>query len=48
VVNEIVSEYDDSGLVSKKYQEHEGAKDANTLYVEYNRDTTASGGEFTK
>ena len=48
VVNEIVSEYDDLGLVSKEYQEHEGAKDANTLYVQYNRDTTASSGEYTK
>jgi hypothetical protein len=48
VVNEIVFEYDDVGLVSKEYQEHEGAKDGNTLYVQYNRDSTASGGEFTK
>ena len=43
VVNEIVFEYDDMGLVSKEYQEHEGAKDANTLYVGYNRDTEFRG-----
>ena len=48
VVNEIVSEYDDLGLLSKEYQEHEGAKDANTLYVGYNRDTTVASGEYTK
>ena len=48
VVNEIVSEYDDLGLVSREYQEHEGAKDGNTLYVQYNRDTTAASGEYTK
>ncbi len=36
VVNEVEREYDDFGLLSKEYQEHNGAKDANTLYVQYN------------
>ncbi len=48
VVNQVVFEYDELGNVSKEYQEHEGSKDANTLYVQYNRDTTASGGVLTK
>ncbi|MBM4091636.1 MAG: hypothetical protein FJ276_19745, partial [Planctomycetes bacterium] len=48
VVNEVVFEYNDLGQLTKEYQEHEGAKDANTLYVGYNRDTTASSGEYTK
>ncbi|MBM4092022.1 MAG: RHS repeat-associated core domain-containing protein, partial [Planctomycetes bacterium] len=48
VVNEVVLEYNDLGQATKEYQEHEGAKDANTLYVGYNRDTTASSGEYTK
>jgi len=48
VVNEVVLEYNDLGMLEKEYQEHEGAKDGNTLYVQYNFDTTASGGRFTK
>ena len=48
VVNEVVFEYNDLGQPIKEYQEHEGAKDASTLYVQYNFDTTASGGEYTK
>ena len=35
-------------MPTKEYQEHEGAKDASTLYVQYNYDTTATGGEYTK
>ena len=48
VVNEVVYEYNDLGMLTKEYQEHEGAKDASTLYVQYNFDTTASGGKYTK
>ncbi len=48
VVNEVVYEYNDLGQPIKEYQEHEGAKDASTLYVGYNYDTTASSGEYTK
>ena len=48
VVNEVVFEYNDLGMLDKEYQEHEGAKDASTLYVQYNYDESASGGEFTK
>jgi len=48
VVNEVVREYNDVGVPAREYQEHDGAKDANTLYVGYNYDETASGGEFTK
>ena len=48
MVNEVVLEYNDLGMLEKEYQEHEGAKDANTLYVQYNRDTTAASGEYTK
>jgi len=48
VVNEVLREYIDSGLLDKEYQEHDGAKDANTLYVGYNYDESASGGEFDK
>ena len=33
---------------TKEYQEHEGVKDANTLYVQYNYDTSASSGVYTK
>ena len=48
VVNEVVFEYNDLGMVAKEHQEHEGAKDASTLYVQYNYDESASGGEFAK
>ncbi len=48
VVNEVVYEYNDLGQSTKEYQEYEGSKDASTLYVSYNCDTTASGGEYTK
>jgi hypothetical protein len=48
VVNEVVLEYNDLGMLVKEYQEHEGAKDGNTLYVQYNFDTTASGGRYIK
>ena len=48
VVNQVVCEYDEHGLLVKEYQEHDGAKDANTPYVGYNYDTTASSGVLTK
>ena len=48
VINELVYEYNDAGQAVKEYQEHEGAKDASTLYVGYNYDTTAASGEYTK
>jgi RHS repeat-associated protein len=47
-INELVFEYNDAGQATKEYQEHEGVKDGSTLYVQYNFDTTASGGEYTK
>ncbi len=48
VVNEVVYQYHDLGMLEKEYQEHEEAQDANTLYVQYYFDTSANGGEFTK
>ncbi len=47
-VNDLTREYNDLEMLTKEYQEHEGAKGANTLYAEYNYDQTAGGGEFTK
>ncbi len=47
-VNEVYLEYDDAGLLDTEYQEHDGVKDGSTPYLQYTRDTTASGGEFTK
>ena len=35
-------------MLAQEYQEHEGAQDANTLYVEYYFDTTTSGDEYTR
>jgi len=35
-------------MLAKEYQEHEGAKDGSTLYVQYNYDDTAASGEYTK
>ena len=48
VVNQIVREYNDLQMLDKEYQEHEGAKDGSTLYVQYNYDDTDSSGELTK
>ena len=48
VINELTYEYNDAGQAIKEYQEHEGTKDASTLYVGYNYDTTAASGEYTK
>ncbi|MFO7902700.1 MAG: hypothetical protein R6U98_08570 [Pirellulaceae bacterium] len=42
-VNQVVREYDDFGQLDKEYQEHNGAKDANTLYVQYNYAGTSDG-----
>ena len=36
------------GTGDQGIQEHEGTKDASTLYVDYNYDTTAASGEYTK
>jgi len=36
--NEVVLEYNSLGLLDKEYQEHDGAKDVNTPYVQYNYD----------
>ena len=35
-------------MLVKDYQEYEGAKDDYTLYVEYEFDETASGGELVR
>jgi len=48
VVNEVVLEYNDLGMLEKEIPGARGRQDANTLYVQYNFDTTASGGKFTK
>ncbi len=48
VVNELVFEYNDLGMPVREYQEHQGTKHSNTLYVQYDYDTTASGGVFTR
>ena len=34
VVNDVLRQYDTLGRLTREYQEHEGVKDANTLYVE--------------
>jgi len=47
VVNELAFEYNDLGMTVREYQEHAGAKDGSTLYVQYEYDTIASGGVFT-
>jgi RHS repeat-associated protein len=47
-LTELAYEYNDLGMPTKEYQEHEGAKDASTLYVGYNYDTTVASGEYTK
>ena len=48
VVNEVLREYNDLEMLTKEYQEHEGAKDGSTLYVEYNYDETVVDNEYTK
>jgi YD repeat-containing protein len=47
VLNELVFEYNDLGMPVREYQEHQGAKHGNTLYVQYDYDTAASDGIFT-
>ena len=47
VVNEVVYGYDDNGNTVSDYQEHAGAKNANTPSVGYSFDTTASSGVYT-
>lgn len=44
VVNEIEYAYNGWGRLAREYQEHQGAVDANTPYVEYNYADGASGG----
>jgi hypothetical protein len=34
------------GAAEKEYQEHEGAKDGSTLYVQYNFDDSNTGGDY--
>ena len=46
-LTELVYEYNDLGMPTKEYQEHEGVKDA-SRYVGYNYDTTVASGEYTK
>jgi RHS repeat-associated protein len=46
-VNEVAYEYNDLGAMAEEYQEHEGVKDANSLYVQYGYDLTASSGIYT-
>ncbi len=47
-LNDVRREYNDLDMLYKEFQEHEGAKDGSTLYVEYDYDDTASGGVLTK
>ena len=47
-VNEVLREYNDLGMLDKEYQEHEGTKDGNTLYVQHNYDNTTSSGDGDK
>jgi len=42
-VNQVLREYNDFGLLEKEYQEHDGLKDANSLYVGYNYAGAADG-----
>jgi len=43
-VNQVKYEYNGWGEVSREYQEHDGAVDAATLFVQYDYDDGASGG----
>ena len=43
VLNEVLRQYDDWGMLSKEYQEHSGPKDASTLYVEYDYAGASAG-----
>ena len=47
-VNEVLREFNDLGQLYRDYQEHDGAKDVSTLYVEYEYDTTESSSVYTK
>ena len=44
VLNQVQLEYDDLGRLVKDFQEHEGAKDDDTLYAEYNYPNFATSG----
>jgi hypothetical protein len=48
VLNELTCEYNGLEMLAKECQEHEGAKDGDTLYVQYNYHDTARSGEYTK
>ena len=43
-VNQVRYEYDGWGNLSREYQEHDGAVDANTLFVQYDYDDGATAG----
>jgi RHS repeat-associated protein len=47
-VNDVAYAYNDFGALATEYQEHAGAKSANSLYVGYNYDLAATGGALTK
>ncbi len=46
-INEVSYTYTDFGLLNQEFQEHEGAKDGSTLYVQNTYDTSGST-EYTK
>ncbi len=48
VLGQVFLERDAAGFTEKEYQEHDGGKGGSTPYVHFSRDTTATGGEFTK
>ena len=47
-LNQVELQYNGLGMLAKDSQEHEEAKDGDTLYVEYDYDETASGGAFAR
>ena len=48
VVNQVLDEYNDWGLLSQEYQEHSGATNGSTPSVQYGYDLSSSGGVITK
>lgn len=46
--NQVVNEFNDLQALARQYQEPDGAKDANTLYTQYDYDTTAVSSVYTK
>ena len=47
VVNQVDYTYNDAGLLSREYEEHDGAVDQNTLYVQYDYAGAAQGYRLT-